>query len=157
VSQAFPSKEFVRVGPVHEPYSPPTLELQVIFTSAAGTRAALAAASQYARGLGARITILAAQVVPYPLPLDCPPVPVEFTERTLRSLASEQNVASEVELAVELYLCRDKNETIRKVLKPDSLVVIGGWKRWWPAAENRLEKLLRRDGHRVILANEIFA
>lgn len=147
----------MRVGPVREPYAPAALDLQVVFTDPAGTRAALAAAGRYARGLDARITILAAQVVPYPLPLDCPPVPVEFTERTLRSLASEQIVPTEVELAVELYLCRDKNETIRNVLKPDSLVVIGGWKRWWPAAENRLEKLLRRDGHRVILANEIFA
>ncbi len=154
--QAFPSKEFVRVGPVHEPCAPATLNLQVVFTDAARTRAALATAGQFARGLDARITILAAQVVPYPLPLGRPPVPVEFTERTLRSLASEQTVPAAVELAVELYLCRDRNETIRKVLKPDSLVVIGGWKRWWPTAENRLEKLLRRDGHRVILANEIF-
>jgi hypothetical protein len=153
VPQAFQSKGFVRVGPVREPSAPAILDLQVVFTNTAGTRAALATAGQYARGLDVRITILAAQVVPYPLPLGRPPVPVEFTERTLRSLASEQIVTT----SVELYLCRDKNETIRKVLKPDSLVVIGGWKRWWPAAENRLEKLLRRDGHRVILANDIFA
>jgi hypothetical protein len=57
-------------------------------------------------------------------------------------LASEQILAP----AVEIYLCRDKNETILKVLDPDSLVVIGGWKRWWSAAD-----------HRVILANELVA
>jgi hypothetical protein len=119
----------------------------------ARTRATLAAATRHARGLGAQITILAAQVVPYPLPLDRPPVPVEFTERALSSLASEQTVATDV----ELYLCRDKNETIRKVLKPESLVVIGGRKRWWRTAENRLTRLLRRDGHRVVFATQTFA
>lgn len=150
--QAFPSKEFVRVGAVREPSAPSILDLQVIFTDVARTRITLAAASQYALGLNAQMTILNVQVVPYPLPLDHPPVSVEFTERTLRALASEQTVAT----AVELYFCRDKNETIRKVLKPESLVVIGG-RKWWPAPENRLARLLRRDGHRVILANEPFA
>ncbi len=151
--QAFPSKEFVRVGPVREPYAPATLDLQVIFTNVAGTRAVLAAATQYARGLGAQITILDAQVVPYPLPLDRPPVPVEFTERTLRTLALEQTVAT----AVELYLCRDRNETIRQVLKPESVVVMPARKFWWPTAQTHLAKLLRRDGHRVIFATQSFA
>ncbi len=150
--QAFPSKEFVRVGPVREPSAPAILDLQVVFSDVARTRATLAAASQFARGLSAQATILIAQVVPYPLPLDRPPVSLEFTERTLRALASEQTIAT----AVELYLCRHKNETIRQVLKPESLVVIAGQK-WWPAPENRLARLLRRDGHRVILANQSFA
>ena len=39
-----------------------------------------------ARGLGARITLMVAQVVPYPLPLAAPDVPVEFTERVLESI-----------------------------------------------------------------------
>jgi hypothetical protein len=125
----------------------------VLFTDLAGTRASLAAATQYARGLDAQITILNAQVVPYPLPLDCPPVPVEFTERTLCSLASEQTVAT----AVEIYLCRDKNETIRMVLPPESLVVMGGRERWWRNAENRLAGILRRDGHCVVFATQSFA
>ena len=92
-------------------------------------------------------------MVPYPLPLDRPPVPVEFTERTLRALASEQTV----ETVVEFYLCRDREDTIRQVLKPESIVVIPGRKRWWPTADNRLAKLLRRDGHRVIFATQTFA
>jgi hypothetical protein len=96
---------------------------------------------------------MAAQVVPYPLSLEQPPVSVDFIEQTLVSLASEQEIAT----AVELYLCRDRNETIRQVLKPESIVVIAARWRWWPTAEKHLAKLLRKDGHRVILAPKTLA
>jgi hypothetical protein len=45
-------------------------------------------------------------------------------------------------------------ETIRQVLKPDSVVIVGGRKRWWPTREQKLATALRRDGHRVILSYE---
>ena len=128
----------------------PKLRLSVIFTTPTATRATLAAASEYARELGAQITILVAQVVPYPLPLECPPVAAEFTARMLQSIAAGQTV----ETAVEIYLCRDRWETIRQSLKPESAVVLGGRKRWWwPTPEQRLAAALRRDGHRVVLVD----
>jgi hypothetical protein len=49
-------------------------------------------------------------------------------------------------------LCRDRVETLRKVLKPHSLVVIGGRRSWWPTPENRLARQLRRSGHEVVFA-----
>ena len=125
----------------------PNLDIHVIFTNIADTQATLKAAGGLARDLRARVTILAAQVVPYPLPLESPPVPIEFTERTLGRLASDQ----EVEATVKVYLCRDQRETIRQALRPDSVVVIGGRKRWWPTAEQSLAGILKRDGHRVVL------
>jgi hypothetical protein len=54
---------------------------------------------------------------------------------------------------VFLYLCRDRDETIRQVLRPESVVVIGRSKWWWPTEENHLARILRRDGHRVIQAH----
>ena len=90
-----------------------------------------------------------AQVIPYPLPLKSPPVAVPFAEEKLRCLADEQSV----ETRIQMYLCRDLNETIRRVLKPDSVVVIGDGKRWWPTRERALARALRRDGHRVILTH----
>jgi hypothetical protein len=104
-----------------------------------------------ARGLGARITLMVARVVPYPLPLAEPDVPVEFTERLLESLA----VAVE-DTTVEIYLCRDRNETIRRALPPDSLVILGARKwRWWPSwlpsRDSQLARLLRQDGRRVLV------
>jgi hypothetical protein len=125
------------------------LDLQVIFTDLPKTAAALAAARTMARGLGARITLMVAQVVPYPLPLAAPDVPVEFTERALESLAIEDTT-------IEIYLCRDRNETIRRALPPDSMVIVGARKcRWWtswlPSRESQLTRLLRQDGRRVLV------
>jgi hypothetical protein len=150
VGQAFPSKEFVLKAPrVTTPLSTRDagLDVHVIFTSFPRTRAALAAAASLAAGLDARVTILAAQVVPYPLPLEEPPVAVEFTEQKLWQMAAEQESGA----AVSIYLCRDREDTIRQVLRPESVVVIGGRRWWWPTEENHLAKVLRQDGHRVIL------
>ena len=41
---------------------------------------------------------------------------------------------SPVETIVRLYLCRDRFETLQAVLRPRSLVVIGGRRRWWPTS-----------------------
>ena len=51
-----------------------------------------------------------------------------------------------METTIEIYMCRDGNETIRKLLYPDSLVVIGG-------SNKKLTRALRSDGHRVVLVN----
>ncbi len=122
------------------------LDLQVIFTDLPKTAASLAAARTLARDLGARITLIAAQIVPYPLSLTEPDVPVEFTERLMESLAIDNDAV------VEIYLCRDRAEAIRSVLPPDSLVIVGARKwRWWPSWEGRLARLLRHDGRRVLV------
>ena len=70
-----------------------SLDLKVIFTDLPKTAAALAAARTMAHGLGARITLMVARVVPYPLPLAEPDVPMEFTERMLESIAGEKDDA----------------------------------------------------------------
>jgi len=150
VGQAFSPREFVLKTPlVAADPSPrdPGLDVHVIFTTFPRTRAALAAAASLAAGLQARVTILAAQVVPYPLPLEEPPVAIDFTEQKLWQMAAEQESGA----AVAIYLCRDREETIRQVLRPESVVVLGGRKWWWPTEETHLAKILRRDGHRVIL------
>ena len=125
------------------------LDLQVVFTDLTKTAAALAAARTMAHGLGARITLMVAQVVPYPLPLTAPDVPVEFTERMLENLADENT-------AVEIYLCRDRNETLRRAVPPDSLVIVGArkrhwWSSLWPSDDRQLTRILRHDGRRVLV------
>jgi hypothetical protein len=86
-------------------------------------------------------------VVPYPLPLESPPVLVEFNEKRFRVIASQ----SPVETKVQIYLCRDQFEALTLVLNPASVVVLGGPKRWWPTQERRLARKLRKAGHEVIL------
>ena len=121
----------------------------MVYTRLPGTAETLNAASGLARGLGARVTVHVAQVIPYPLALKSPPVSVQFAEEQLLALAGEQPV----ETNIQVYLCRDLTETIRRVLKPDSVVVIGGRKRWWPTREQILARTLRRDGHHVIFTH----
>lgn len=129
------------------------LDLKVIFTDFPKTAAALAAARSMASGLSARITLLVAQVVPYPLPLASPDVPVEFTERLMEAVAASRDDA---ETSVEIYLCRDRGEAIRRALPPDSVVIVGARKwRLWPSGffswERSLARVLRRDGLRVLV------
>lgn len=122
------------------------LNISVIFTSVESTLAALKEAGNLASSLGARIMLIAPQVVPYPLPLETPPVLIEFNENRFRVMANQ----SPVETSVQIYLCRDRFETLTSVLKPGSIVVLGGKKKWWPTRDQRLARRLRRAGYEVI-------
>jgi hypothetical protein len=124
------------------------LNITVVFTSAELTSAALRKAGTLASRLSGRITLVVPQVVPYPLPLESPPVLLEFSERRFREIATE----SPVDTTVRLYLCRDRLETLNTVLAPRSLVVLGGRNTWWPNADRTLARELRHAGHEVIFA-----
>jgi hypothetical protein len=86
------------------------------------------------------------QLVPYPLPLESPPVLVEFSEKRFRVVAAE----SLVETSVQIYLCRDRFQTLRSFLKRGSIVILGGPKRWWPTKDETLARRLRHSGYEVI-------
>ena len=128
--------------------APRQLEVYVIFTNTAGTLAALQMADRLAKRLDARLQLLLAYEVPYTLPLTKPAVPVGFLEGQLRVLARK----TPLEISAHIFLCRDKRRTLRLTLKPHSLVVIGGRKRWWPTEEQRLVSLLKQGGHHIVFA-----
>jgi hypothetical protein len=123
------------------------LNIFVLFTTVDATLPALRAAATMAGRLRARITLVVPEVVPFHLPLNRPPVVHDWNEKRFRVLAAE----SPVETTVRFYLCRERDETLAAVLKPHSLVVIGGKKHWWPTAENRMANRLRKMGHEVVL------
>jgi hypothetical protein len=123
------------------------LNVFVIFTSVDATLQALKEAGNLAHQLNGRIMLVAPQVVPYPLPLTSPPVLLDWNERRLRVIANQ----SAVETIVRIYLCRDRWQALERLLRPHSVVVVGGPKRWWPTRESRLARRLRRAGHQVIL------
>ena len=108
--------------------------------------AAVRKAGLLASLLNARISLLVPQVVPYPVPLESPPVLLDFREQCCRDIAAQSHVPT----AVHIYLCRDAAGTIQALLPPRSLVVIGGRKRWWPTREKTLARKLRHSGHEVI-------
>jgi hypothetical protein len=125
------------------------LQIYIIFTNPLAINVTLEAANELAHDLDARLTVLIARIVPYPLPLEHPPVSTEFTEQFLSQLVKGPDVAT----TVHVLLCRDRNETIRRAVRPDSIVLIGSRKRWWPNRDNTLARRLRRDGHHVIVLN----
>jgi hypothetical protein len=124
------------------------LSISVVFTSVRDTLTALRTAGTLANKLHACITLIVPEVVSYQLPLNRPPVLHDWNEKRFRVLAAE----SSVETTVRFYFCRDRDETLARVLKPHSIVVIGGKKHWWPTQESRMANRLRKLGLEVVLA-----
>jgi hypothetical protein len=138
----------VQLTPIAAPAAADTeVEVNLVVTTLQGASAVLGAASSLLRDLRGRIVVHLAQAIPYPLPLDAPPVSLESIHRRMIALSARWPVP----IRVEVYLCRDRAETIRKVLQPGSLVMMEGRKRWWPTREQALARKLERDGHRVVL------
>src|SRR5437762_3336716 len=65
------------------------LEINVIFTETESTLAALKLAGDLALSLGARINVLALQLIPLSSPLTRPPVSIPFIEQRLLDLAHQ--------------------------------------------------------------------
>jgi hypothetical protein len=122
------------------------LEIFVPFTTERGTFAALHAAFRLSVELRARIEMIAPEIVPYPLPLNRPPVAPSFLENRYRLLLEQCGVAARI----QIRLCRQPREAIACALNPESLVVVGASRRWWPT-EERLCGWLRSQGHFVII------
>ncbi|MFB3921245.1 MAG: hypothetical protein ACE145_05950 [Terriglobia bacterium] len=124
-------------------------DAHVVFTSHAATGAALRWVARLGNRLDAHPIVLMFYVVPYTLSLNWRAVPEGFLERRIGALKA----ATPVEFSVRIYLCRNSKESLRQVLRPGSLVVVGGKERWWPTDEQRLVGWLRKEGHQVFLVD----
>lgn len=119
-------------------------EVVVLHTETSVTQKALKAAGQLADGLAARIRLLVPYVVPYPLPLDEPPVAVDFMARRIQKMVEQDSIE------IDIRLCRDRSQMLREALPPGSIVVWAEQSRWWPIAQHRLARQLRAAGHQIV-------
>jgi hypothetical protein len=126
------------------------LEVFVLFTTVPETLAALRAAGRLAQGLAGRIRLLVPHVVPYPLPIEKPPADSLFLLNRFRVHLEE----AEVETSVDVRLCRDPWDGICQALPRRSIVVIGGYRRWWGGPRSGMVKHLQKAGHHVVLPGE---
>jgi hypothetical protein len=125
-------------------------EAIVLFTTHAGTVAALKMASRLRANLGARPRVLMLYPVPYTLPLEERALPAGFLENQVRALQLDFSE----EISMRIHLCRHLRQGLREALPPHSLIVMGGKKRWWPTPEQRLAKFLHSSGHQVVFVEE---
>jgi hypothetical protein len=128
---------------------PSKLVVTVLFTTVESTSTALAVAARLAKGFDARIEIVEAHIVPYPVPLDHPTVDSGFLLSRLARIAD--NVP--VETAVHLCYGRDLEQILLSVLRPNSVVFVGEREPWWPGEYRKLAKRLRARSHQVIFTS----
>lgn len=130
------------------PKVPGSLEVVVLHTSIKETLEALRTAARLADGLAAQIRLLVLEPVPYPLPMDHPPVELEFTKLRFWTVAAD----ARVETRVDIRLGRDYRSMLESALHPRSLIVVGGRRGWWLAQRCRLANRLERLGHHVVFS-----
>src|SRR5213593_3790396 len=98
-------------------------KVNIVYTTPAGTRAALTAASSFSEGMEINIRILAFQVVPYPLDIDKPAVQPDFA---INHILMKLVPYSDRQFTLQYMVCRDRDDALIQCLEPKSLVVIGG-------------------------------
>jgi len=125
----------------------PDLSVFVVFTAIGRTMKALEKACEIARPLGAKIEVVAVQVVPFPLRLDQPPVPLEFVVRRFEEMTD--GFPEKVKFSA--YLCRDPMAAFKCVFNRNCLVVIGVRKSWFANRDERLARRLSRSGYDVTI------
>jgi hypothetical protein len=129
------------------------LPLTVIYTSSTAALAALKAGGRLAKDLPTRVHFVVPIVVSWRVPLDLPQVSIDSLEKRLIALVAKSRIDVE-EIFIDIRLCRDRRDCLRKVMGRHSLVVMGGKNHWWFGEERRLGKFLRKLGHQVILVND---
>lgn len=144
-----------RAGATHAPNDaanlsePKALLVNVAFTTPKGTLAAIREASRLTKDLHGSIRVILPLVVPYPLDLSHPQVNPEFAARPFRHLYT----ATEASLQFEIVRCREAAHAYTLTLAPNSTVVLGGPRRWWPTRETRLARSLTCKGHNVLFVS----
>ena len=122
----------------------------VVHTSIDDTLAAVRVASDFAKPLGAPVTLIYFRTVPYVVPLDAPSgkSPVE-TDAFIARLGAE-----DLDIRVRVCLCRDERQAIPLAFTPHSLIVVAGRRSWWPTESERWRRTLEAAGHFVVFVDK---
>lgn len=129
--------------------SPQPSSLNVVYTSPTSTAAALRAAAFLARDLDLTIRVQAMIPVPRSFPMDCRFGPAQATAQFLRQFL-ERVAPSHCEYVLHICVCRNRTDALLNILRPGSLLVIGGRRCSWPTMESRLCKAATSAGHSVV-------
>ena len=142
------SRNFIRSSDGSHSAGPSRITIFVLFTGVRKTLDALWSAGRLARDLNVHIEIIVPEIVPYPLPLDEPPVLRSFRNHRYRTIVEQAGI----DTSIHVCLCREPREAVDRLLNPGSIVVLGTRHRWWPTREHRFGRWLRTKGCHVIFA-----
>lgn len=130
------------------PEKPRPLRVNVIYTQVETTTCALRAAEILARDFSSTIHLHATLSVPRRISVAHPLVPVSFLKEQVCKMVEALGSRDRLHV-VHIHVCRNRLETLLSVLPPNSLLVIGGYRHFWPTWEVRLSKALSVAGHSV--------
>ena len=130
----------------HRPRTTGVLRAVIPYTTTELTEAALRHAGACS-DLNVQVSLVDVQVVPFPCPLDQPPINEEFSRGRLRDLLGKSALPGRADVSY----ARDWLEGFRRVLEPQSLVILATRKRWWRTREDKLARALLKAGHQVML------
>jgi hypothetical protein len=116
------------------------------YTSPELTQAALRHAG-VCTDLNVHVSLVDIQVVPFPCALTQPPVDKNFSRRRLCDLLAQSGLPGRA----DVVYARDWLEGFRRMLQPQSLVILATKKRWWRTREDKLARALLKAGHQVML------
>ena len=125
-------------------------QVQVIATTAEGTRSALEEAKRLSsRVHSEKIVLLVPQVLSSSQLLEGPALDARMTKQ-YQDLAK----AAGIDVTVRLCVCRRYREVFRWTVGTPSVIVIGGRRRWWwPTTAQRMARDLKKAGHSVVFAD----
>src|SRR5262245_1013653 len=125
--------------------------LTVVFTTIDETLEALRVASTLARAMTVPVALIHFRTDPH----TSSPGDAEASSRRETDECVRRARAEGIDLRVRLYLYRDLDRVIPMAFKPHSLIVIGGRRRWWPTASERLCRRLEAAGHIVLFVDPL--
>jgi hypothetical protein len=130
----------------HAPWHAASGDVYVLFTSIDETLHAVRVARRLARATRGGVTVVHFRPVGFAAPLEEPAglSPLE-TDAFKARLEAEDG-----DLRIRVCLCRDARQAIQSLIPAQSLVVIGGRRRWWSTPSERWRRTLEARGHAVV-------
>lgn len=130
------------------PPAKPTV--QVLATTAEGTKCALDTARRLTSGTDARVLLFVPRLTPFTAPFEPSGQERTATIDWYRQIAIDVGVHVDVLFCV----CRRPDDVVHQMLGPSTLLIVGGRSRaWWPTRERRLVERLILEGYPIVFAD----
>jgi hypothetical protein len=123
--------------------------VSVVYTTVDATLEAARIASELANAMRVPLRVVHFRTVPRQVPVDRPDglSPIETGSFVAR--LREEGITARM----RVYLCRDEAQTIPFAFRPNSIVVVGGRRSWWPTQAERWRHALEAAGHFVMFVD----